>query len=70
MLSSNACSSAQIPRQILLDELPALPDIDVFVTHVYDVAKVCFLALDIVSLLSRECSVLCLCWHLSISCMP
>ncbi len=40
MLSSNGCSSADVPRQILLAEMPALVDIDMFVCHVYDVAKV------------------------------
>jgi nucleoside-diphosphate-sugar epimerase len=40
MLSANSCSSADLPRQILLAEMPALADMDIFVTHVYDVAKV------------------------------
>jgi hypothetical protein len=42
MLSSNSCSSADIPRQILLKQMPALADMDIFVTHIYDVAKVFF----------------------------
>lgn len=40
MLSSNGCSSADIPAQILLNDLPALADMDLFVTHIFDVAKV------------------------------
>jgi hypothetical protein len=40
MLSSNGCSSADIPRQVIMNDLPALPDMDIFITHVYDVAKV------------------------------
>lgn len=40
MLSPNSCSSADIPRQILMNELPALPDLELFVTHIYDVTKV------------------------------
>lgn len=43
MLSANSCSSADIPRQILLGEMPAVVDIDIFVTHVYDVVKVTLL---------------------------
>jgi dihydroflavonol-4-reductase len=45
MLSANSCSSADIPRQILLGEMPALADIDLFITHVYDVTKVYNLSL-------------------------
>lgn len=45
MLSPNSCSSADIPRQILMNELPALPDLELFVTHIYDVTKAHILAM-------------------------
>lgn len=45
MLSANTCSSADIPRQILLGEMPALADIDIFITHIYDVTKAHLLAM-------------------------
>jgi nucleoside-diphosphate-sugar epimerase len=45
MLSANSCSSADIPRQILLGEMPVLVDMDIFVTHIYDVTKAHLLAM-------------------------
>lgn len=45
MLSPNSCSSADIPRQILMNELPALADLDLFITHIYDVTKAHLLAM-------------------------
>jgi len=45
MLSANNCSSADIPRQILLGEMAALADIDIFVTHIYDVTRAHLLAM-------------------------
>jgi nucleoside-diphosphate-sugar epimerase len=45
MLSANNCSSADLPRQILLAEMPALVDMDLFVTHIYDVTKAHLLAM-------------------------
>jgi hypothetical protein len=40
MLSPNGCSSAELPMKILLKLMPSVVDMDMFVTHVYDVAKV------------------------------
>lgn len=45
MLSSNGCSSADLPKQILLKKMPALVDMDLFVTHVYDVTKAHLMAM-------------------------
>jgi len=45
MLSPNGCSSAELPMKILLKLMPSVVDMDMFVTHVYDVAKVHLLAM-------------------------
>jgi dihydroflavonol-4-reductase len=45
MLTAQAGSSADIPRQMLLGLMPTLVDTDLFLCHIYDVAKVHLLAM-------------------------
>lgn len=39
MLSSNGCTSAEIVSNVLTGKLPAIPDIDIPICHVFDVVK-------------------------------